>query len=58
MWGTGALVGAPFSGAAMQLWDPHGLIAAIALIFLIYLPFPLVAALRTRKEKRPEENSA
>ncbi|MFA7638162.1 MAG: MFS transporter [Parvibaculum sp.] len=58
MWGTGALVGAPLSGAAMQLWDPHGLIAAIAFIFLIYLPFPLVARLRAKKEKRAEKNSA
>ncbi|ABS63329.1 major facilitator superfamily MFS_1 [Parvibaculum lavamentivorans DS-1] len=49
MWGTGALVGAPLSGAAMQLWDPHGLIAAILLIFLAYLPFPIVARLRARK---------
>ena len=49
MWGTGALVGAPLSGAAMQLWDPHGLIAAVLLIFLAYLPFPLAARLRAKK---------
>lgn len=46
MWGTGALVGAPLSGVAMQVWDPHGLIAAVLLIFLAYLPFPLIARLR------------
>lgn len=49
MWGTGALVGAPLSGAAMQLWDPHGLIAAVLLIFLAYLPFPVIARMRARK---------
>lgn len=49
MWGTGALIGAPLSGVAMQLWDPHGLIAAVILIFLAYLPFPVIARLRARK---------
>lgn len=49
MWGTGALIGAPVSGAAMQLWDPHGLIAAVVLIFLAYLPFPVIAQLRAKK---------
>lgn len=50
MWGTGALVGAPLSGIAMQLWDPHGLIAAITFIFLIYLPFPLVTRFRAKRQ--------
>ena len=49
MWGTGALVGAPLSGLAMQLWDPHGLILAVVLIFLAYLPFPLIARLRAKQ---------
>lgn len=49
MWGTGALVGAPLSGIAMQMWDPHGLIAAVLLIFLAYLPFPLLARFRATK---------
>lgn len=49
MWGTGALIGAPLSGTAMQLWDPHGLIAAVILIFLAYLPFPVLARIRARK---------
>ncbi|PKQ09912.1 MAG: hypothetical protein CVT73_00250 [Alphaproteobacteria bacterium HGW-Alphaproteobacteria-12] len=49
MWGMGAIAGAPFAGAAMQLWNPHGLIVAVLLIFLAYLPFPLVAWLRARK---------
>jgi hypothetical protein len=33
----------------MQMWDPHGLIAAVFLIFLAYLPFPLLARFRTTK---------
>lgn len=49
MWGTGALVGAPLSGIAMQTWDPHGLIVAVLLIFLAYLPFPVIARLRATK---------
>ena len=49
MWGTGALVGAPLSGAAMQVWDPHGLIVAVVVIFLAYLPFPILARIRARK---------
>lgn len=49
MWGTGALVGAPLSGLAMQLWDPHGLIAAVVVIFLAYLPLPLIARLRAKQ---------
>ncbi|MDE1173179.1 MAG: MFS transporter [Parvibaculaceae bacterium] len=48
MWGLGALVGAPFSGAAMELWHPHGLIAAVILLYLAYLPFPLIAWRRER----------
>ncbi|MBX3445147.1 MAG: MFS transporter [Parvibaculaceae bacterium] len=49
MWGTGALIGAPLSGFAMQLWDPHGLIAAVVLIFLAYLPFPIIARMRAKQ---------
>ncbi|MEP2827678.1 MFS transporter [Parvibaculum sp.] len=49
MWGAGALVGAPLSGIAMQVWDPHGLIVAVLLIFLAYLPFPVIARLPARK---------
>ncbi|MBO6634375.1 MAG: MFS transporter, partial [Parvibaculum sp.] len=49
MWGTGALIGAPLSGIAMQAWDPHGLIAAVVLIFFAYLPFPIFARIRARK---------
>ena len=49
MWGTGALIGTPLSGFAMQLWDPHGLVLAVVLIFAAYLPFPVIAWLRTKK---------
>ena len=46
MWGSGALAGAPVSGWLMQIWDPHGLILAMCIMFLAYLPFPLVTWLR------------
>ena len=46
MWGAGSLCGAPFSGWLMQLWDPHGVILAVCLIYLLYLPFPLIAWFR------------
>lgn len=43
MWGFGALVGAPLSGLAMQLWTPQGLILSIVMIYGIYLLFPISA---------------
>lgn len=49
MWGLGALVGAPFSGYAMEIWQPHGLIAAVMLLYLAYLPFPAIAWLRGQR---------
>ena len=43
MWGFGALVGAPLSGLAMQLWTPQGLILSIVMIYGVYLIFPITA---------------
>lgn len=51
MWGFGALVGAPLSGLAMQLWTPHGLFASITLIYGIYAIFPLRAWLAERQAR-------
>ena len=58
MWGTGALFGAPFSGWLMQVWDPHGLVLAVCLIYLIYLPFPLVAWLRSGTAAQAESSTS
>ena len=48
VWGVGGIAGPPMGGFALTQWDPHGVPATIALIFLLYLPFPLVDWLRRR----------
>ncbi len=37
MYGFGSLVGPPGSGAAMDIWDPHGLLTALAVICALFL---------------------
>ena len=49
MFGIGSVMGPALSGFAIDAWDPHGLIAAVALFHLLYLPLPLAAWLRQRK---------
>ncbi|HEY7688002.1 MAG TPA: MFS transporter [Dongiaceae bacterium] len=39
LYGGAGMAGPLISGAAMDLWVPHGLIAALALMWLVYLPF-------------------
>jgi len=51
MWGVGSVVGLPMAGGAMDLLPPHGLPAALALMFLVYLPFPIVGFFKRRGEK-------
>lgn len=48
MWGLGSVVGPSLSGAAMELLPPHGLLLTLALLFLAYLPFPVLSYLRRR----------
>lgn len=50
MYSTGALIGPPLSGAAMDLWNPHGLILAMAAICALYV---LVAGWRYFTAPRP-----
>lgn len=38
LYGTAAMAGPMISGAAMDLWMPHGLILSLTLMWLIYLP--------------------
>lgn len=45
LYGGAAMAGPLISGTAMDLWVPHGLIAALVVMWLIYLPF---AARRVR----------
>ena len=38
LYGGAAMAGPLISGTAMDIWTPHGLIAALAVMWLIYLP--------------------
>ena len=49
MWGVGSIVGPPLGGAAMDLWQPHGLLLAVGLMFLAFLPFPIIGYLKRRR---------
>ena len=46
LYSTGMLVGPPVLGAAMDFWNPHGLFAAMAVLFAGYVA---VVALRLRR---------
>lgn len=37
MWGVSSLIAAPAAGAAMDAWDPHGLVAALVVGCLLFL---------------------
>ncbi len=49
LYGLGALVGPPLSGSAMDIWNPHGFAAALAVVCLAYL---VLAAVRQRQRRR------
>ncbi len=49
MWGVGSIVGPPLGGAAMDLWQPHGLLLAVGLMFLAFLPVPIIGYLKRRR---------
>ena len=51
MWGIGGIVGPSLGGFALTLWDPHGIPAALALIFLLFLPFPVTAYWRRQRPR-------
>jgi len=51
MWGLGSIIGPPLSGHGMELWSPNGLPLIVGLLYLIYLPFPVVEYLRQRQRK-------
>jgi MFS family permease len=38
LYGGAAMAGPLISGTAMDVWTPHGLIAALAMMWLVYLP--------------------
>lgn len=45
-----ALLGPLLNGAAMQMWEPHGLMVSCGLIFAIFLIFVLVFTRRGEQE--------
>jgi MFS family permease len=49
MWSLGGVAGPPLGGLGMELWDPNGLIAVLALMWLLYLPVPVIGYLRGRR---------
>ena len=51
MWSIGGVAGPPLGGLGMRLWDPHGVIAVLGLMWLLYLPVPVVAYLRHRQKR-------
>ncbi len=52
MFGIGSFMGPAISGIAIDLWNPHGLPFVVALFYLAFLPLPLVAYFRRRRETR------
>src|SRR3546814_9501304 len=50
MWSIGGMAGPPLAGLGMELWDPHGVIVVLGLLWALYLPVPVVAYLRRRKD--------
>lgn len=48
MWGVGSIVGPLVAGGAMDLLPPHGLPVALVLMFLAYLPFPVIEYVKRR----------
>jgi MFS family permease len=51
MWSVGGFLGPPVAGAAMDAVGPHGLPLAIACMFALYLPLPLVGYWRGRQRR-------
>ena len=54
LWGVGAMAGPLAAGYGMQWWDPYGMIVAIALIIILYLPVPIWEWARAAGRKTQE----
>ncbi len=48
MYGVGSLAGPPLSGAAMDIWPPHGLMAVLGVLCLAFLALLLARSRRGR----------
>lgn len=57
MWSVGAVVGPPAGGLGMQLWAPHGILAVLATMWILYLPVPIVAYIRQRRRMEGVQHS-
>lgn len=51
MWSLGGMIGLPIAGGAMEIAAPHGLPAAIIVIFLALLPIAAVEFARRRRRR-------
>ena len=46
LFGVGSILGPPFGGVAMESLPPHGVPLSIAVMWAVFLPFPVIALLR------------
>ncbi|MCZ6721267.1 MAG: MFS transporter [Proteobacteria bacterium] len=51
MWGVGSVIGPPLGGIGIELWDPHGMPVAVALMLAVFLPLPVIAYIRRRRSE-------
>ncbi len=51
MWSIGGMAGPTLGGLGMELWEPHGMIVVLGLMWVCYLPVPVVAYLRRRRQQ-------
>jgi MFS family permease len=50
MYGAGSFVGPGLAGAGIDIWDPHGLPLIVAVMYLGFLPLPVIAYLKRRSK--------
>ncbi|WP_119462475.1 MFS transporter [Rhodospirillaceae bacterium SYSU D60014] len=49
MWSVGSTAGPAIGGVGMRLWDPHGMIVVLVVLWLLYLPIPIISHIRRRR---------
>ena len=52
MFGAGSILGPPLGGVVMESFPPHGVPFSIVLMYVIFLPLPVMALLRNRWRNR------
>jgi hypothetical protein len=48
LWGAGSLTGPILTGAAMDIWDPHGFPAAITVLTVVFVVFAIARRVQIR----------